>query len=117
MGFCMGGLLAYQVAVHAEPNVAVSYYGSNIAAGLDLAGDVGCPIQFHFGESDPYIPIDQVEAIEQAFSGRADAEIHVQAGAGHAFDNHEAAMFHHAEAAAAAWALTVGFLGKHLPTR
>lgn len=116
MGFCLGGLLTYQVAVHAEPKVAVSYYGSNIAAFLDQSEKVTCPIQFHYGESDPYIPLDQVEAIEVAFGGRGDAEIHVQPGAGHAFDNHEATMFHHPGAAAASWALTTGFLERHLPT-
>jgi carboxymethylenebutenolidase len=115
MGFCMGGLLTYHVAVQAEPAVAVSYYGSNIAAGLGSAGAVSCPIQFHFGDSDGYIPNDQVDQIREAFAGRADAEVHVQAGAGHAFDNHESAMFHNPEAAAAAWAITTGFLHRHLP--
>ena len=115
MGFCMGGLLTYQVAVHSDPDVAVSYYGSNIAAGLDLAGQVSCPIQFHFGDADAYIPNDQVDAIRATFDGRADAEVHVQGGAGHAFDNHESAMFHNPDAAVAAWALTTGFLARHLP--
>ncbi|HEX9258487.1 MAG TPA: dienelactone hydrolase family protein [Acidimicrobiales bacterium] len=115
IGFCLGGLLTYHVAARAEPVAAVSYYGSNIAAGLGLADQVTCPIQFHFGENDPYIPLEQVELIKTAMDGREHAEVHVQAGAGHAFDNHEAAMFHHPEAAAVAWALTMGFLGKHLP--
>jgi carboxymethylenebutenolidase len=115
MGFCMGGLLTYHVAARSNPDVAVSYYGSNIAAGLDAAGDVSCPIQFHFGESDGYIPLDQVREIEAAFAGRDDAEVHVQPGAGHAFDNHESAMFHHPDAATAAWALTTGFLARYLP--
>jgi carboxymethylenebutenolidase len=116
LGFCLGGTLAYHVAVAAEPVVAVSYYGSSVAAGLDLAEQVHCPIQFHFGAHDPYIPIEQVRQIEQAMADRLDAEVHVQPDAGHAFDNHEAAMFHQPEAAAAAWALTLGFLEKHLPT-
>ncbi len=41
--------------------------------------------------------------------------MHVQAGAGHAFDNHEAAMFSTRSAAKAAWALTSGFLGGTCP--
>jgi carboxymethylenebutenolidase len=115
MGFCLGGLLTYQVAAHGDPDAAVSYYGSNIAAFLDLHEHITCPVQFHFGESDPYIPIEQVREIEARFSGRPEVEIHVQPGAGHAFDNQEAAMFHHPQAAAASWALTTGFLAKHLP--
>jgi carboxymethylenebutenolidase len=115
MGFCMGGLLTYHVAVQAEPDVAVSYYGSNIAAGLGLVEQISCPIQFHFGDTDGYIPLDQVQAIEAALQGKPHAELHVQPGAGHAFDNHESAMFHNPDAAAAAWALTTGFLGRYLP--
>lgn len=115
MGFCLGGLLTYQVAVHGDPDVAISYYGSNIASGLGLAEQVDCPIQFHFGEADGYIPLDQVQAIEAAFSARPTAEVHIQPGAGHAFDNHESAMFHNPDAAAVAWGLTTGFLAKHLP--
>ena len=60
-------------------------------------------------------PSTRWRQIEEAFAGRADAEVHVQPGAGHAFDNHESAMFHNPDAAAAAWALTTGFLAKHLP--
>ena len=43
-------------------------------------------------------------------------ELNVEAGAGHAFDNHEAPMFHDAEAAAHAWGLTRAFLARHLST-
>ena len=50
IGFCMGGLLTYHVAAATEPQVAVSYYGSNIASSLDLSGKITCPIIFHFGE-------------------------------------------------------------------
>ena len=115
IGFCMGGLLTYHVAARSDPDVAVSYYGSNIAAVLDAAGNMTCPIKFHFGEADAYIPLDQVARDRGAFAGRHDAEVHVQPGAGHAFDNHESAMFLDPDAAAAAWALTTGFLAKHLP--
>lgn len=114
IGFCLGGLLAYHVAACASPAVAVSYYGSNIAASLELAGRISCPILFHFGDSDPYIPNEQVAAITEAFAGndRATIEVH---HAGHAFDNHRAPMFHNPEAAAEAWASTAAFLGRHLP--
>ena len=91
-------------------------YGSGIAPALGEAAGIHCPIQFHFGESDPYIPNEEVTAIQSAMTGRENAEVHVQAGAGHAFDNHEAAMFHNPDAAKAAWSLTAGFLERHLPT-
>lgn len=114
IGFCMGGLLTYHVAAATEPQVAVSYYGSNIASSLDLSGKITCPIIFHFGERDAYIPIEQVDQIRVAFANRDDASVHVH-DAGHAFDNHEAPMFFDPEAAKAAWAITSEFLSTHLP--
>ncbi len=110
----MGGLLTYHVAARAEPRVAISYYGSNIAASLDLASNITCPIIFHFGERDAYIPVEQVEQIRVTFADRTDAPVHVH-DAGHAFDNHEAPMFFDADAATAAWAITAEFLATHLP--
>ena len=114
IGFCMGGLLTYHVAAATEPQVAVSYYGSNIASSLDLSGKITCPIIFHFGERDAYIPMEQVDQIRVAFANRDDAPVHVH-DAGHAFDNHEAPMFFDPEAAKAAWAITSEFLSTHLP--
>ena len=112
----MGGLLTYHVAGAQRSGrrrelLRVEHRGRARRSPATSS----CPIQFHFGEADGYIPLDQVAQIEAAFAGRADAEVHVQPGAGHAFDNHESAMFHNPDAAAAAWALTTGFLAKHLP--
>jgi carboxymethylenebutenolidase len=72
------------------------------------------PDVFHFGDNDPYLPNDQVDAIRARVGDRDNVEIHVQAGAGHAFDNHESAMFWNEGAAAAAWARTVDFLQRYL---
>jgi carboxymethylenebutenolidase len=115
IGFCLGGGLAYFVAARAEPDVAVCYYGSAIPGALDLASSVHCPILFHFGEADEYITAEQREAVRVAFAGRPNAELHLHPGANHAFDNHNAAMFHHAEAAARAWEQTIAFLRRELP--
>ena len=49
---------------------------------------------FHFGDADPYIPNEEVDAIRAGDRRPARAvELNVEAGAGHAFDNHEAPMF------------------------
>ena len=34
LGFCLGGSLAYEVAVQDDPAVAVSYYGATVADSL-----------------------------------------------------------------------------------
>ena len=76
---------------------------------------VTCPIQFHFGGQDPYIPRSDVALVESAVAAHPGAEIHVQEEAGHAFHNNVAPMFHHPEAAARAWTLTLDFLRRSLP--
>jgi carboxymethylenebutenolidase len=52
--------------------------------------------------------------VEEAVRGSANAEIHVEEDAGHAFHNSKAPMFHQPEPAARAWERTVDFLSRHL---
>jgi carboxymethylenebutenolidase len=116
IGFCLGGTLAWGVAAAASPSVCVSYYGSGVPAMLDLVEQVTCPTLFHFGSDDGYIPTQQVEAVSAAIAGRPGFMLNVEQ-AGHAFDNHESAMFWNETAAASAWAKTMAVVGEHLPTR
>ncbi|HEX6469349.1 MAG TPA: dienelactone hydrolase family protein [Streptosporangiaceae bacterium] len=115
IGFCLGGTMGYMLAAHAKPAVLISFYGSGVPDSLDLVGSIGCPTQFHFGGSDPYIPRDKVAAVERAVAGRPDMEIHVQEDAGHAFHNRMAPMFSQPEPAARAWRLTEDFLARRFP--
>lgn len=114
LGFCMGGRLAYRVGVAADPDVVVSYYGSGIGGMLQDASSITAPIVFHFGECDQYLPLEEANRIRSAFAGRPNAEVHMHAGAGHAFDN-PSPMFHHQAASAEAWPQTVDFLKRYLP--
>lgn len=117
MGYCLGGWLAFETAGQAPGKVdaCVSYYGSAVPGRLDdLAGKVTCPILFHFGGADPFIPQDQVDAVKSAFSDRSDVEVHVYAGAGHAFENFLAPQFSDPEAATESWPRTTGFLKRTL---
>jgi carboxymethylenebutenolidase len=82
---------------------------------LGLADQVRCPILFHFGEADPFLPLEGAQAVEAAFADRDGCEVHIHAGAGHAFDNSFAPTFHQPEPAAAAWDQTSAFLLRHLP--
>jgi carboxymethylenebutenolidase len=115
LGFCLGGTLAYQVAVNGDPQVAIVYHGSAIAGALDAAAQIACPMLMHWGGADQYIPRAQVDAVATLAAGRDDIECHVHEGAGHAFDNHRAPMFHVPAARAAAWELTAAFLARELP--
>ena len=114
IGFCLGGTLAWAVAQAGDPAVCVSYYGSGVPSMLDGIDAVTCPTLFHFGNADAYIPNDGVDAVNAAIAGRAGFVLNVE-NAGHAFDNHESALFWNESAAQAAWAKTMAFLGEHLP--
>ena len=114
IGFCFGGTMAYLAAAHHDPAGAVSYYGSGVGSNLDLVHRITCPIQFHFGDHDDFLPNADVDALRTATAAMDNVEVLVQPGAGHAFDNHRNPMFANPEAAAAAWAHTSAFLAATL---
>jgi carboxymethylenebutenolidase len=115
LGFCLGGSLAFAAAAAGDPDVAVSFYGSTVPGQVADLAEITCPIQFHFGGQDPFIPRSDVRLVESAVAAHPGAEIHVQEEAGHAFHNNVAPMFHHPAAAARAWDLTTAFLRRTLP--
>jgi carboxymethylenebutenolidase len=114
LGFCLGGSLAYEVAIAADPAAAVCYYGSGIPDALDRADRIDCPVLFHFGGQDDFIPREDALKVCEYAATREDWMCEIQSDAGHAFDNHEAPMFSRPEAAARAWELTRQFLARHL---
>jgi carboxymethylenebutenolidase len=113
LGFCLGGTLAYATAISSEPDAVVAYYGSGIAGLLDQAGAIDCPMLFHFGTDDAFIPADDVDRIEASFADRDDIEI-CRYAAGHAFDNSFSDLFHDPAAAEEAWGVTTDFLRRVL---
>jgi carboxymethylenebutenolidase len=115
MGFCLGGTLAFGLAAAADPDTVVAYYGSGIPEMLDDSDHITAPVLMHFGAEDPYIPLEQAQQVAQAAAGRTGWQVHIQPDGGHAFDNFDNPMFHRAEPAARAWALTEGFLAQTLP--
>jgi len=112
-GYCLGGMLAYLVAAADAPAVAVCYYPSGSNTRLDAAADIECPVLFHFGAADEYLPSDVAVLMRAAASRNPGVEIHVHPGANHAFDNDDS-PFHHAEARVAAEEQTREFLHRVL---
>ncbi len=115
IGFCFGGTLAFLGAAALDPTCAVSYYGSGVAGNLDKADNITCPILFHFGGSDPYLPSTDSEAVAARFAAVDSAHVLIQPDAGHAFDNFLNPMFSNPQAAQPAWKATSAFLAHHLP--
>ncbi len=118
VGFCLGGTLAYLFAARTRvdgrgPDAAVSYYGSAVHRMLDLAPRIECPVLFHYGAQDPYIPAEQIDEVERALAGRPDVVLQ-RYDAGHAFSNWDAPTFYDEAAARTAWERTLQFLDRHL---
>lgn len=118
IGFCLGGTLTYLCATTSRVDgtgidAAVPYYGSGIHTMLDRADQLECPSLFHYGDRDPYIPADQVAAVEAAMAGKPDVTVRHH-DAGHAFSNFDAPSLYDERAAAEAWEQTYAFLAEHL---
>jgi carboxymethylenebutenolidase len=127
VGFCMGGQYALLAACSCRGLSAVApFYGMvRYAAGLDPAKkprqpldaipDLTCPLLGLYGAEDSLIPLADVEELKRRLAQTRHAhELHVYAGAGHAFLNDTRADAYRPEAAEAAWARLVPFLRREL---
>ena len=117
IGFCLGGSIAYLAAAQTPLDAVISFYGSAVPEQLGVLGQITAPLLLHFGGSDPYIPREQVQAVQDAAAGQPNVLIYVEEEAGHAFHNRKAPMFSQPEPAARAWRRTEEFLRRHLPAR
>ena len=106
VGYCWGGTVAF--LANARLGLpAVSYYGGRTVPFLHERSQV--PLMLHFGEHDPLIPPEHVEAHRQALAG---AIIHVY-DAGHGF-NCDARADYNESASQAALQRTLRFFEKTL---
>lgn len=85
LGFCFGGRYAHLAAARLGANAAAAFHGTSIGLHLDEAQRIQVPISYHFGSADPVVPMQEVNAIRQAFAGKPNAEIIVHEGATHNF--------------------------------
>lgn len=106
IGYCWGGSVAWLAACRLNPAATVCYYGGNIHEFRNETPS--CPVQFHFGEEDSGIPMDQVKAIAAA---QPKQELFIYPGAGHGF-NCEMRGSYHPESAALARERTLAFLAR-----
>jgi carboxymethylenebutenolidase len=111
-GYCMGGRLAYAAAAMAGVDAAVAFYGGGIQDMLELAPQIRCPMQFHYGALDANIPLSAVDKVRAAMQGKP-AEVFVYDRADHGF-NCWARGSYQAASAALAHARTLQFFAERL---
>jgi len=113
MGFCWGGAMANQMAVHApELSAAIPYYGRQPAE--EDVPKIKSSLLLHYAELDERIN-KGIPAFKAALKKHGkDYQIYVYAGAKHAFNNDTNVSRYHKEAAQTAWKRSVAFLNEKL---
>jgi carboxymethylenebutenolidase len=113
VGFCWGGGLVNQLAVH-DPtlNAAVAYYGRQPDP-ADVP-KIKAPLLLHYAGLDTRTN-EGIPAYKAALDkAGVSYQVHVYEGANHAFNNDTSAERYNAEAAKLAWDRTLAFLGEKL---
>lgn len=113
VGYCLGGRLAYLLAMKAGIDAAVSYYGVAIQASLDKMGTVRVPLLLHIAEQDHLCPPDAQDAIKTAAAHGSGIEILSYSDVGHAFARRNSAALV-SDAADRADAATLDLLKREL---
>lgn len=113
VGYCLGGKLAWLMAMQPGIDAAASYYGVAIQASLDRMSDVRAPLILHIAEQDPLCPPDAQAAIAEVAAENPHVTILTYPNVGHAFARHDSPARDEASAARAD-AATVELLTAHL---
>ncbi|GAB3567106.1 dienelactone hydrolase family protein [Spirosoma luteolum] len=113
VGFCWGGAMANQLAVHSpDMKAAVAFYGRQPDA-ADVAKIKGA-VQLHYGGLDERVNAG-IPAYEEALKkDKIPYELYVYDGAQHAFHNDTAPTRYNEAAAKLAWGRTITFLKSRL---
>ena len=113
VGFCWGGAMANQLAVHVpDLKAAVAFYGRQPDA-ADVP-KIKAALQLHYGALDERINAG-IPAYEEALKkAGAKYEVYVYEGANHAFHNDTAPTRYNAAAAKLAWERTLKFFNDRL---
>ncbi len=122
VGFCMGGRIAFLMAAASKSfQAAVDFYGGGVysqwgdrPAPSELAANVACPVQGHFGELDKNPPPDEMRRLDAALTELGkEHQFFFYSNAPHGF-NRAGWDGYRPEADTASWARTLEFFSKHL---
>jgi carboxymethylenebutenolidase len=122
IGFCMDGRIAILMAAASSSfKAAVDFYGGGVYSKWgdrpppsELAADISCPIQGHFGELDKNPPPDEMRKLDNELTRLGKQhEFFFYANAPHGF-NRKGWDGYRPEADATSWARTLEFLSRRL---
>jgi carboxymethylenebutenolidase len=113
VGYCLGGKLAYLMAMRSKVAAAVSYYGVGIEGVLDEAKALTAPLLLHIAADDTLCPPSAQSTIHRALEDIPGVILDTHAGVGHAFARRGGAPYV-PQAAERADATTLMFLRQNL---
>src|SRR2546422_5401308 len=113
VGFCLGGNLAWLLAVRFKPDCAVGYYGVGIEKTLDEASNLSVPLMLHIACLDKYCPPEARQQIHATLDSNPLATIHEYPEQDHAFGR-PGGEHYDARAAELAHLRTLEFFVRHL---
>lgn len=112
VGYCLGGKLAYLIAMQSEIEASVAYYGVAINSVLAQADTIRAPLLLHIAGDDQLCPPEAQQQIVSVLEPRG-VKIITHPGAGHGFARYNSPAYN-ATAADAADSATIAFLAAHL---
>jgi carboxymethylenebutenolidase len=84
VGYCLGGRLAFLMAMRSDADVNVSYYGVGLDGLTDEVGQIHTPLIVHIAEQDEFFPAEGRQKVLAAV--KANPQIHAYTyPANHAF--------------------------------
>lgn len=115
MGFCWGGGMTNQVAVHSpELDAAVPFYGSQPSA--EDVPKIKASLLCHYGSLDERINAGIEDFKKSLEKASVEYKMYMYEGAKHAFFNDTREGRYHREAAELAWKRTIAFFNEKLKT-
>ena len=85
VGYCLGGNLAYLLAVRYKPDASVGYYGVGIEKSLSEADNLSGPLMLHIAGKDKSCPPEAQQQISEVLSQNPLATIQIYPEQDHAF--------------------------------
>jgi carboxymethylenebutenolidase len=113
VGFCLGGNLAYLLAVRFNPDCAAGFYGVGIEKSLSEAKNLSSPLVLHIAGKDRYCPPEAQGEIHKTLDPNPLTTIYVYPEQDHAFGRPEGEHYD-APAAELASLRTLEFFVKNL---
>jgi carboxymethylenebutenolidase len=113
-GYCAGGEPTMKLALDGFGDGFVIFHAARLGIYADRLASISAPLDIHFGEADPLVPLEEVKRVRAGAAGNPNIHITVHPGAVHGFTQDGSRNFH-SEAAATSFAAARVLLDSMFP--